>query len=98
MVAGSPTAVKRASVSTLSFTDLIAASLVNTDTAGPFSFNVSGLANGTYTLTAKEANTTTMVVGGVLMAARVLVVPTQMEASGKSSTSAATCAIRVAIP
>jgi RHS repeat-associated protein len=27
--------------------------LVNTDTAGPWSFNVSGLANGTYTLTAK---------------------------------------------
>jgi RHS repeat-associated protein len=31
-------------------------SLVNTDTAGPFSFNVSGLANGTYVLTAKAVD------------------------------------------
>jgi RHS repeat-associated protein len=31
-------------------------SLVNTDTAGPFSFNVSGLANGTYILTAKAVD------------------------------------------
>lgn len=31
-------------------------SLVNTDTAGPFSFNVSGLGNGTYTLTAKAVD------------------------------------------
>jgi RHS repeat-associated protein len=31
-------------------------SLVNTDTAGPWSFNVSGLANGTYTLTAKAVD------------------------------------------
>ena len=31
-------------------------SLVNTDSAGPFSFNVSGLANGTYVLTAKAVD------------------------------------------
>jgi RHS repeat-associated protein len=30
--------------------------LVNTDTAGPFSFNVSGLSNGSYTLTAKAVD------------------------------------------